>query len=184
MGTSPASPDASAATAARRHLILVGLPGVGKSSAARRAARKLARPFVDFDAEIERREGMPVERIFAERGEAHFRALELALTRELAAQEGMVLAPGGGWVTSEEALALMRPRAIIIYLRARPEAALARLRNAKRVRPLLLTADPLATMRALLAARERAYRSADHTLDVAALTPSALIAEIVRLAGG
>jgi shikimate kinase len=181
---SPTSPAASPPQPARPHVVLVGLPGVGKSSAARRAARRLSRPFLDFDVEIERREGMPVERIFAERGEPYFRARELELTRELAPRDGMVLAPGGGWVTSGEALALMRPRSVMIYLRMRPEAALARLRRARRVRPLLETVDPMATLRRLLAEREAAYLSAHHVLDVAAFTPSALVTEIVRLAGG
>ena len=182
MDTSPTSPPGSAPPVAEPHVILVGLPGVGKSSAARRAARKLLRPFLDFDREIEAREGMTVERIFAERGEAAFRACELALTRELAARGGMVLAPGGGWVTSAEAVALLRPPAMMIYLRMRPEIALSRLRQAKRPRPLVQTADPLATMRRLLAERETAYLAADHVLDVASMTPTSLVAEIVRLA--
>jgi len=181
---SPTSPPGSPADPARPHVVLVGLPGAGKSSTARRAAARLARPFVDFDAEIERREGMPVERIFAERGEPYFRACELALTRELAGTGGMVLAPGGGWVTGTEALELMRPRSVMIYLRMRPEAALARLRRARRIRPLLQTADPIATIRRLLAEREPAYLTAHHVLDVAAMTPSGLVAEVVRLAGG
>ena len=181
---SHASPSASPADRASPHLVLVGLPGAGKSSAARRVARRTGRPFLDFDEEIERREGMTVERIFAERGEPYFRACELALTRELAAVGGMVLAPGGGWVTSPEAVALMRPRATLVYLRLRPEAALARLRRAHRVRPLLRTDDPLATMRRLLAEREPAYLSAHHVIDIARTTPSALVAELARLAGG
>jgi shikimate kinase len=126
---------------------------------------------------------MPVERIFAEKGEAHFRACELALTRDLALRSGLVLAPGGGWVTSAEAVALLRPRSILIYLRMRPEVALSRVRRAKRQRPLLSTADPLATLRRLLAEREPVYRTADHVLDVGAMTPASLVSEIVRLAG-
>ena len=175
-------PAGSASRDADPHVVLIGLPGVGKSSAARRAARKLARPWLDFDMEIEAREQMPVERIFAERGEAAFRAGELALTRDLAARGGMVLSPGGGWVTSADAMALLRPRAVMIYLRMRPEAALSRLRHARRLRPLLQTADPLATLRRLLSEREPAYLSADHVLDVSAMTPAALVNEIVRLA--
>lgn len=175
-------PAGSVSRDAEPHVVLVGLPGVGKSSAARRAARKLARPWLDFDTEIEAREQMTVERIFADRGEAGFRACELALTRDLAARGGMVLSPGGGWVTSADTMALLRPRAVMIYLRMRPEIALARLRRAHRRRPLLQTADPLATLRRLLAEREGAYLSADHVLDVTAMTPTALVLEIVRLA--
>ncbi len=140
--------------------MIVGLPGVGKSSAARRVARRLARPFVDFDIEIESREQMSIDRIFAEKGEPYFRACELALTRDLAPRGGLVMAPGGGWVTSAEAVALLRPRSLLIYLRMRPEVALSRVRRAKRQRPLLQTADPLATMRRLLAEREPVYLSA------------------------
>ena len=134
--------------------------------------------------EIERREGMTIERIFEERGEPHFRARELELTRELACKRGMVLAPGGGWVTSREAMDLLLPQSLMIYLRARPEIALARLRRAKHVRPLLRTNDPLATLRRLLAEREEAYLRAHHVLDIALMTPTALINEIVKLAGG
>lgn len=175
-------PPGSVADPAKRHVVLVGLPGVGKSSAARRAARRLARPFIDFDVEIESREGVSLERIFAEKGEPHFRACELALTQDVAQMGGMVLAPGGGWVTSAAALQILRPHSLMIYLRMRPETALSRLRRAKRVRPLLLTADPMATLRRLLAEREPAYLTADHVLDVAAMTPTSLVAEIVRLA--
>jgi shikimate kinase len=72
----------------------------------------------------------------------------------------------------------------MIYLRMRPEAALARLRRSRRVRPLIQTTDPMATMRRLLAEREPAYLTAHHVLDVAAMTPAHLVAEVVRLAGG
>ena len=181
---SPTSDDASAPSAASPHIVVVGLPGVGKSSAARRAARRLGRPFVDFDSEIEHRDGMSIERIFETKGEPYFRARELELTRELACKSGLVLAPGGGWVTSTEAMDLLLPRSIMIYLRARPEIALARLRRAKKVRPLLRTNDPLVVIRRLLAEREHAYLRAHHVLDIAAMTPTALINEIVRLAGG
>lgn len=183
MDTSRTLPDGSPPPSADRHLVLVGLPGVGKSSAARRVARRLGRPFVDLDTEIEAREQMSIDRIFAEKGEPYFRACELAVTRDLAQRSGLVLAPGGGWVTTPEAVALLRQRSLLIYLRMRPEIALSRVRRAKRQRPLLLTADPLATMRRLLAEREPVYLTADHVLDVGAMTPAALVAEIVRLAG-
>ena len=63
------SHGASAADPARPHLILVGLPGCGKSVVGMRAAEMCGRSFLDFDAEIERREGRPVSQIFAEHGE-------------------------------------------------------------------------------------------------------------------
>src|SRR5687768_16001733 len=106
------SPPSAAALDVRRlppHLVLVGLPGVGKTTIGRGAARSLARRFLDFDAEIERREGRPVLEIFRDRGEEHFRALEVALTREFSTTGGMVLSPGGGWITQTESVELLRP---------------------------------------------------------------------------
>src|SRR5262245_7005502 len=82
------------------HVILVGLPGSGKSTVGAAVADKLSRGFLDIDVEIERREGRSVSQIFAERGEPYFRQMELAITEELAMMGNMIVAPGGGWVTS------------------------------------------------------------------------------------
>ena len=175
-------PDESTNEPSSPHVILVGLPGSGKSTAGRRVARRLGRPFLDFDSEIERREAKPIAQIFAESGEPGFRALELALTRELAQSSGMILAPGGGWTTIPGATALLRPPARMIYLRVRAEVAIGRILRGRRIRPLLLTADPLDTLRKLLAEREAGYLEADHVIDVEVVKPQQLIATIVRLA--
>lgn len=166
------------------HIILVGLPGAGKSAAGALLARLLSRPFLDFDLEIERRAGATVAEIFRERGEAAFRALELELTRELAGSGGMILAPGGGWITTPGALALLRPPGRLIYLRASPDVALVRMGRSLVQRPLLRTADPLAELRGLLAAREREYLAADHVLDVDVLDLQQVVVELARLAEG
>lgn len=147
-------------------------------------ARLLSRPFLDFDLEIERRAGATVAEIFRERGEAAFRALELELTRELAGSGGMILAPGGGWITTPGALALLRPPGRLIYLRASPDVALVRMGRSLVQRPLLRTADPLAELRGLLAAREREYLAADHVLDVDVLDLQQVVVELARLAEG
>ncbi len=164
------------------HVILVGLPGSGKSTVGRRVARGLGRPFLDFDSEIERREGKSIAQIFSEVGEPGFRALELALTKELAASNGMILAPGGGWTTIPGAAALLRPPARMIYLRVKAEVAIGRILRGRRIRPLLQTADPLETLRKLLAEREAGYLEADHVIDVEVVKSQQLIATITRLA--
>src|SRR5215207_8822569 len=87
---SPAVPAPDSRLLTPGHLILVGLPGVGKSTVGAAVAERLGRPFLDFDAEIERREGKSVADIFAERGEAAFRDLERALTEEARTAPGMV----------------------------------------------------------------------------------------------
>lgn len=162
------------------HLVLVGLPGVGKTTIGRGAAKSLARRFLDFDAEIERREGMPVREIFRERGEEHFRELEAALTRELSATGGMVLAPGGGWITQEASVELLRQAGTIIYLRAAPETVARRLRRVE-TRPLLAGRDPLAGLRELYEKRREAYETADAVLDTERLSRQQLIAKVVEL---
>src|SRR5690349_25013537 len=84
------------------HIILVGLPGAGKSTVGGLLAQKLNRTFLDFDLEIERREGVAISQIFGERGEAGFRQLERALTEELVQFGNMVLSPGGGWISQPD----------------------------------------------------------------------------------
>jgi shikimate kinase len=164
------------------HLILVGLPGSGKSSVGAGVARRIGRPFVDFDVEIERREGVSVATIFQERGEGHFRELELTLTRELAGTGGMILAPGGGWITVPGALALLRPPARMIYLRVGPDVALQRMGKARTDRPLLRAPDPAAELGRLLLKREPLYLSADHVLDVDLLDLQGVIDAVSDLA--
>lgn len=170
----------------RPHIVLVGLPGAGKSTVGALVGERLQRTFLDFDMEIERREGMTIAQIFGERGEVGFRQLERALTAEFAERDSMVLAPGGGWVTDPAVVALIRPPATMIYLRTRPETALHRLGSARGTRPLLNCPDPLGELKALLAAREQSYRSSDVDLDTETLTPQQvterLIAELEALA--
>lgn len=162
--------------------MLVGLPGSGKSTVGRAAAEHAGCAFLDFDVEIERREVTSIARLFAERGEAYFRARERDLTAELRARDGMVLAPGGGWVTNPEVVAMLRPPARIVYLRATPESALLRLGDARASRPLLLRPDPLGELRRLLDARRAAYEIADHVIDTELLPLQGVVEEVARLA--
>lgn len=164
------------------HLILVGLPGSGKSTVGKAVAKELGRPFLDFDAELERREGMSVARIFAERGQAAFRALEVALTRELSAAPPMVLAPGGGWITTPGIVELVRPPGRLVHLRVSPQEAVRRLSRARIVRPLLQTPEPEATMRGLWEAREGLYATADLEIDVELVDSQGVINRVVQFA--
>ena len=163
------------------HVILVGLPGAGKTTVGRRAARLLRRPFLDFDEEIERREGRSVARIFAELGEPHFRAAERALTAELRAAPPAVLAPGGGWIESSDAVGLLRPPARLVYLRATPATVLRRLGAGRAARPLLAGPDPVGAIERIFERRRLAYESADVTLDTEILGIEKLIDAVVQL---
>ena len=164
------------------HLVMVGLPGAGKSSIGRSLAKQLGRPFLDFDIEIERRTGKTVARLFAEEGEAAFRAREVALTSELRAAPPMVLSPGGGWVTNPGVLALVRPPGRIIHLQISPEGALQRLSRSRVIRPLLKTDNPQVSMDRLWASRAHLYAQADLILDVETLDSQQVIEQVVTFA--
>jgi shikimate kinase len=164
------------------HLILVGLPGSGKSTVGKAVAARLQRPFLDFDSEIERRAGMSVARLFAESGEPAFRELEVVLSRELSAAPPMVLAPGGGWITNPGVVELLRPPGRIVHLRVSPGEAVRRLRRARVVRPLLQTDDPAATLRTLWERRKQLYACADLEIDVELVDAQRVIKDVVALA--
>lgn len=154
---------------------------MGKTTIGRAAARRLGRSFLDFDQEIERRAGMQVREIFRTEGEEHFRALEFALTEELSRGGGMVLSPGGGWITQQRSVELLRSAGRIIYLRASPEAVARRLRRVE-TRPLLAGRDPVVALRELYEKRRTLYETADVVLDTESLVKQRLIAQIVELA--
>ena len=163
-------------------LVLVGLPGVGKSTVGREAARRLGWPFLDFDEEIERREGQTVAELFAEHGEAYFRDCERRLTEELVGRGRIVLAPGGGWAAQPGLLDLLRPPARIIHLAAGAAAAAARLGAGRAARPLLRGDDATARMAALLRARAAAYARADTVLDTEVIDFDAVVSSVCALA--
>jgi shikimate kinase len=166
-----------------KHLILVGIPGAGKSTIGRALAERLQRPFVDLDEQIETRAGMTVREIFATHGEHRFREMERDATEQLVRDaRALIVAPGGGWIAVPGLVTLVRPFAQLVWLRVSPERALARLGDQISARPLLIGSDPLAALTAILAAREAFYLQADHTVSVDMMTPAEAVDAIVALA--
>ena len=183
MATSLDWPNALATDRGAPNLILVGISGAGKSTVGAEVAERLGRTFVDLDREIERREAATVSELFAEKGEPYFRTKERELTEELARTGNMVLAPGGGWITNTDVVALVRPPSRIIYLKVKPETAIARLGDQRTTRPLLMRPDPLNELKRMLKQREEMYAGADHVIDTEKLTPQRVVEEVLKLAG-
>jgi len=165
------------------HLILVGLPGSGKSTVGMAVAAALDWPFVDLDAEIVARAGRSITAIFASDGEAGFRELEREATERLRGARPSVVAPGGGWITVPETVALLRPPARMTYLKVSPEVAFRRLRRTVHLRPLLRR-DPLRALQTLFEGRRMAYEAADLVVDTETITLQQVTRMIVELATG
>ncbi|HSA54261.1 MAG TPA: shikimate kinase [Gemmatimonadaceae bacterium] len=164
------------------HLVLVGLPGAGKSTVGALAASALGSEFLDFDVEIQHRTRMTIGELFAQIGESAFREMEHELTREVLTKAPMVLAPGGGWVTIPANLALARPVARIIHLKVGVDRALRRLGSAVAARPLLASQDPRKALSALWKAREPIYREADAEIDTEVIDSQSVTTVLLALA--
>ncbi|WP_089173369.1 shikimate kinase [Bosea sp. AS-1] len=149
---------------AGRAVVLVGMMGSGKSSVGRRLANRLGMSFLDADTEIETAAGMTIPEIFAQRGEAEFRDGERrVISRILVTQAPLVLATGGGAFMNAETRARVKELGVSVWLKAEPDVLMRRVRKRSN-RPLLQTADPEATLRAMLAQREPVYALADLTI--------------------
>ena len=145
------------------NIFLVGLMGSGKTTIGRSLAKKLNLRFVDADQEIETRTGASIPLIFEIEGEASFRQREADVIRDLTAQQGIVLATGGGAVLNETSRRLLRERGTVIYLRASVASIIQRTSHDKN-RPLLQTADPKAKIEELSRERAPLYQEVAHII--------------------
>jgi shikimate kinase len=153
--------------------------GVGKSSVGRRLGARLAIPFADADAEIERAAGMSITDILARHGEAAFRSGEARVIARLLEGGPQVLATGGGAVMNPDTRALIKAKGVSIWLSADFEVLVRRINKRKNDRPMLQTADPAATLRELLLAREPVYAQSDLTVQSREVPHEAVVTEIV-----
>ena len=146
-------------------LVLVGLMGAGKSAVGRRIAAKMNIPFIDADSEIEAAAGCSIEEIFALHGEPAFRDGERrVVTRLLETEPVHVLATGGGAFLDSGTRALIKEKAISVWLRAELDILFERV-SRRSHRPLLKTADPKGTLAELIALRYPIYAEADIIVD-------------------
>lgn len=128
------------------NLVLIGMPGCGKTTIGKRLAQRLQRPFVDLDAEIEKTAGMSTEVLLTQYGEPHFREIETRVLQQFANQHGLVLATGGGAVVRPENHILMRRNGLIVWI-DRPLQSLATsgrpLSQARGVEAIFAEREPL-----------------------------------------
>ena len=143
-------------------IVLIGFMGTGKSAIGRALAQRTDALLVDTDTEIERQAGHSVAKIFAQDGEAAFRALETDTLRLLLAQKGeMIVATGGGTPLRRENAALLQSLGAVVWLTASPSVILSRVGRVLASRPLLANYldDPLSRIETLVAERSPAYQA-------------------------
>ncbi|HVA85850.1 MAG TPA: bifunctional shikimate kinase/3-dehydroquinate synthase, partial [Candidatus Saccharimonadales bacterium] len=153
-------------------IVLVGLPGSGKSVVGKRLAQRHGATFVDLDEVIEREARRTIPEIFAAEGEAAFRRRELAAVQgigpaELDPRLRRVIATGGGAPVDPRSRWFLYRGRLSIWLDARPEVLAQRLRRSRNVRPLVTGRDPIAAVRAFQLARERFYAAGHRVNGVA-----------------
>ena len=163
---------------ARRSIVLVGMPGSGKSAVGRRLAARLQLPFVDADEEIERAAGKPIMDIFKDHGEAHFRDGERKVIARLLNSGPQVLATGGGAFMVAETRDNVRRLGISVWIKAELQLLVRRVLK-RNTRPLLQV-DPEGVMRTLKQTRYPIYATADVTVESRDLPHDAIVAEIIE----
>jgi shikimate kinase len=163
----------------RRTIALVGLMGVGKSSVGRRLASALDLPFRDADAEVEAAAGRSISDIFTDLGEAAFREGERRVVARLLDMPPHVLATGGGAFMTPETRAVIKSKAISVWLKADLEV-LARRVSRKDTRPLLAGKDPLEVLQAQADARYPAYAEADLIVETGDAAHHVTVEQLIR----
>jgi 3-dehydroquinate synthetase/shikimate kinase len=154
-------------------VVLVGLPGSGKTAVGRRLARRHEADLLDLDEIIERDAGARIAEIFAAEGEADFRRRERAAIEALGGPDPdvrvrRVVATGGGAIVDPSNRWRLYRGRLPIWLDVRPEVLAQRLRRSHNVRPLVASSpDPLAAVRRLRETRERFYAAAERIETVA-----------------
>jgi shikimate kinase len=162
-----------------KNLALVGFMGVGKSSVGRIVAEHIRFDFVDTDDLIQERVGRTIPEIFAQDGEAAFRAHERAVVEELGARSGLVIATGGGLICHPGNLESLRSHALIVCLWASAKTIWERVRSQTH-RPLLQSPDPQATIAELLLQRGPIYRQAGVLVGADLRTPREIAQQVAH----
>ena len=163
-----------------RNLVLIGFMGSGKSTVGRLVANELEMHFVDVDQWIEKRERMSIANIFSQQGEVAFRELETQAVRELAKQENLVIATGGGVVLRRVNVEVLGKTGILIYLSIDAKTALERTKKHSH-RPLLRERKSEEQMEALFRERQDLYQAIPHCVQSAGRSVTEVVADVIRI---
>lgn len=162
-------------------IVLIGMPGAGKTTVGKSLAQALSLPFVDADRELIARTGVSVATIFEIEGEAGFRRREASLIAELLKDGDLVMATGGGAILDPVTRQLMHTSAIVVYLRATLGALMERTQKDS-TRPLLADGNLKEKLSAMLTIREPLYEATAHlTFDTGRQSPSRLAGAIAKV---
>lgn len=163
----------------KRHIALTGFMAAGKTTIGKKLARKLATTFYDVDDLIVKNHGSIAD-IFYAQGETAFREYEFETIRGiLDERDPGVVSLGGGAVTFDKSLTLLKKRTYRIFIKVTPEQILGRLRRSKRVRPLVGPTPSLSKIKELYSQRMPRYAHADLVVEADALTTAQIVDRIV-----
>jgi shikimate kinase len=164
-----------------RHIVLVGLPGSGKSTVGGMVSERLGAPLIDIDGLLVREMGMPVVQIFGMVGEVRFREMEREAVKAAQAGSPGVIVPGGGWAAQPGQLEEAKRSCLLIYLKCQAATAIKRSAEGE-VRPLLTGIDPAQRMDELLKEREPFYLLAHHQVPAETASAEQVAQEVMELA--
>ncbi len=163
-----------------KNIVLVGFMGTGKTAIGGLLAQHFDVEFVQTDPLIEKKENMPINDIFAKKGESYFREVEKEIVEKVSKKENIVIDAGGGVVIDASNVENLKKNGVIFCLNAAPEEILNRIGKHKH-RPLLNTDDPLSKIKELLEKRREYYKRADYQIDTNGKTPTRVSEEIIGI---
>ena len=162
-----------------RPVVFVGMMGTGKSKIGGIFAQAVGLPFLDSDALIVQKAGMPISEIFTKDGEAHFRQLEREAIQECFQSGRCVIATGGGAVTNAETLATIKDNAISVWMNVETQELLTRIGDVSS-RPLLTKGAPATILNDLKAKRAGMYAQANIHIDSTGLQPAQTLEKLIN----
>lgn len=161
-------------------IILIGLPGSGKTTIGKELAKKIDFSFLDTDYLIEELEGYSISEIFDKKGEVYFRNLETSLIKSLSGVKNKVISIGGGAFQREANRELLKQIGCTVYLFAPVDVIYDRIKTASG-RPLLACNNPLQKLNELYHQRHSQFEQADYTIDTSNYSLYTVVEELQRM---